>query len=156
MLGVKPKKSPRFGMGRVYLDATAEALLRGDRRVGTEHLVLALLQSPDSITARALQVELTSARAALQVLDRVALSSVGIDAVFNGRVFPGKAGDRLPLTPAAREVFTGLRKEAGDDRLGVQHVLLALLSRQRPDPAADLLDALEVDRATVRARVRGT
>ena len=156
MLSVKPKKAPRFGMGRVYLDASVEALRRGDRRVGTEHLVLALLQNPDSITAKALQVELAWARAALQSLDLVALRSVGIDAVFDGQVFPGKQGDRLRMTPAAREVFTGLRKEAGGDRLGVQHVLLALLSHQPPDPAADLLDALGVDRVTVRARLGRT
>ena len=33
--------------------------------------------------------------------------------------------------------------------------LLALLSLQRPDPAAELLDALGVDRAAVRKRVGG-
>lgn len=154
MLTLKPKKPPRFGMGRVYLDATAEALRRGDRRVGTEHVVLALLKDPESLTAKALRVDLASARAALAALDRQALRSVGIDADFDGAVFPGKDRERLRLTPAARDVFTGLRKEAGGERLGVQHVLLALLSRQQPDPAADLLDTLEVDRAAVRERLR--
>ena len=51
--------SRRFGMGRVYLDATAEARRRGDRRVGTEHLLLALIADPDSSTARALDVPLS-------------------------------------------------------------------------------------------------
>jgi ATP-dependent Clp protease ATP-binding subunit ClpA len=59
----------RFGLGRVYRDATAEARRRGDRRVGTEHLALALLADPESVTARALGVSLTAARDALRALD---------------------------------------------------------------------------------------
>jgi len=47
-----------------------------------------------------------------------------------------------------------LRKEAGGERLGVQHVVFSLLSRRPPDPAAELLDALGVDRAQVRARLQ--
>lgn len=154
MLNVKSRRSPKFGMGRVYLDANTEALRRGDRRVGTEHVVLALVADPKSDTAQALGIDLVAARAALQSLDRQALGSVGIDATFQGPVFPGREGERLPLTPATRALFTGLRKEAKGERLGVEHVLLWLLSRQPPDPAADLLDALEVDRAQVRTRLQ--
>ena len=40
------QSEPQFGMGRVYLNAAAEARRRGDRRVSTEHLVLALLVDP--------------------------------------------------------------------------------------------------------------
>jgi hypothetical protein len=48
-----------------------------------------------------------------------------------------------------------LRKEvAKGDRLGIQHVLLALLCLQRPDPAAELLDALKVDRVEARRRLQ--
>jgi hypothetical protein len=49
-----------------------------------------------------------------------------------------------------------VRKHANGERLGVQHVLLALLARPRPDPAAELFDALGVDRAEVRQRLRET
>ncbi|HEY8721051.1 Clp protease N-terminal domain-containing protein [Pengzhenrongella sp.] len=145
----------RFGLGQVYLDATAEARRRGDRRVGTEHVLLALLVDPESDVARALRVPLAEARAALEALDGVALASVGIDTTFHGPVLPGRAGERLRLTPAARAAFTSLREEANGERLGVRHVLLVLLSRQHPDPAADLLDALGVDRAQVRDRLSG-
>lgn len=148
-------KTQRFGLGRVYRDATAEARRRGDRRVGTEHLTLALLADPESVTARALGVSLTTARDALQALDRHALASVGIDVDYGGQVLAGRDGERLRLTPAARAVFTGLRKEVPKgERLAVQHVLLSLLSRPRPDPAADLLDALTVDRAEARRRLQ--
>jgi ATP-dependent Clp protease ATP-binding subunit ClpA len=145
----------KFGLGRVYRDATAEAKRRGDRRVGTEHLALALLTDPESVTARALGVSLTAARDALRALDRQALASVGIDADFTGQVLPGREGERLGLTPAAKAVFTGLRREVTKgERLGIQHVLLALLSRPGPDPAGELLDALTVDRPAVRRRVQ--
>jgi ATP-dependent Clp protease ATP-binding subunit ClpA len=145
---------PKFGMGQVYLDANREALRMGDRRVGTDHLVLALLADPDSVPARALGCDLNAAREALRQLDRRALLSAGVDTEFDGPVFPGREGDRLPLTPAAKAVFTGLRKEAGGERIGIQHVLLSLLARRRPDPAAALFDALGLDRAAVRDRLR--
>jgi ATP-dependent Clp protease ATP-binding subunit ClpA len=145
----------KFGLGRVYRDATAEAKRRGDRRVSTEHIALALVSDPESVTARALGVSLTEARAALQALDRQALASVGIDTDYSGPVLPGRENERLRLTPAAKAVFTGLRQEVTKgERLGIQHVLLALLSRQRPDPAAELLESLRVDRTKARRRVK--
>jgi ATP-dependent Clp protease ATP-binding subunit ClpA len=142
-----------FGMGRVYLDAAAEAQRRGDRRVSTEHVVLALLTDAGSVTARALGVSLDTARTALQELDRDALARLGIKASFDGPLIPGHPKERLRLTPAARKVFVGLRHEANGQRLGIQHVLLALLRHERPDPAAELFDALGVDRAAVRDRL---
>ena len=144
----------RFGMGRVYLDATAEARRCGDRRVSTEHIALAMLSDPDSATARALGVSLVSARSALHDLDRGALATLSIEASFDGPVLPGRPNERLRLTPSARAVFSGLRQEAGGDRLSTRHVLLALLRREPPDPAAELFDALGVDRGAVRDRLR--
>jgi ATP-dependent Clp protease ATP-binding subunit ClpA len=145
----------RFGMGRVYLEAAAEARRRGDRRVSTEHLALAMLVDPDSAPARALGVSVGAARAALQELDRDALANLGISLPSAGPVLPGRVNERLRLTPAAREVFTGLRRVAGGKRLGIQHVLLALLGQQTPDPAAELFDVLGVDRTAVRDRLQG-
>ena len=37
---------PRLGMGQVYREASAEAKRRGDRRVSTEHIALAMLVDP--------------------------------------------------------------------------------------------------------------
>ncbi|MEU6641672.1 Clp protease N-terminal domain-containing protein [Saccharomonospora sp. NPDC046836] len=144
---------PQVGMGQVYLDANAEAVRRGDRKVGTEHVLLALLGDPGSVTGQALGVSLIEAREVLERLDRDALASVGVQAAYAGPVFPGREDDRLPLTPAAKTVFTGLRTQAGRDRIGVHHVLLGLLARTGPDPAAVLLDALGVERPAVRARL---
>jgi ATP-dependent Clp protease ATP-binding subunit ClpA len=141
-------------MGRVYLDASAEAKRRGDRRVSTEHILLATLADPDSQSARALGVDLATARAALQRLDHEALAAVGIDVSYDGPVFPGRQKERLPLTPSAKAIFTGLGTAARGERLGIKHVLLALLETRRPDPAAELLDALDVDRAHVRGQLQ--
>lgn len=140
-------------MRRVYLEAAAEARRRGDRRVGTDHIALAMLSEPDSESARALGVDLDSARSALHALDRDALATLGIDAWFDDPALPVRSTQRLPLTPAARAVFGSLRREAAGERLGRRHVLLALLARARPDPAAELFDALGVDREAVRERL---
>jgi ATP-dependent Clp protease ATP-binding subunit ClpA len=147
---------PRLGMGQVYREASAEAKRRGDRRVSTEHIALAMLVDPDSETARALGISLESARAVLETLDREALTSVGIDVINDPPVISGRVGERLRLTPAGRAVFTGLRREGGGERLGVKHVLLALLSRERPDPAAELFHTVGVDRTQVRNRLRAS
>lgn len=144
---------PRLGMGHVYREASAEAKRRGDRRVSTEHIALAMLVDPDSETARALGVSLESARAALETLDREALTSVGIDVIANPPPISGRMGERLRLTPAGRAVF-GLRREAAGERLGVKEIVFALLERERPDPAAELLHAIGVDRTQVRNRLR--
>ena len=68
----------RFGLGRIYLSATSEARRRGDRRVGTEHLLLAVLVDADSVPARAFGVSSTTAHDALQTMDDIALASLGI------------------------------------------------------------------------------
>lgn len=146
--------SKKFGMGRVYLDASAEAKGRGDRRVSTEHILLAMLVDPHAEPARALGLDLATARAELRRLDHEALAAVGIDVSYEGPVFPGREKERLPLTPAAKAIFTGLRKSAQGERLSINHVLLSLLETTRPDPAAELLDALGVDRSHVRRQLQ--
>ena len=69
---------PEYNFGATYYDARDEAVRRGDRTVGTEHLVLALLVDPASPAARALGCDLDSARRALDALDHEALAAVGI------------------------------------------------------------------------------
>ena len=140
-------------VGQVYLDANTEALLRGDRKVGTEHVLLALLHDEGSAPARALGADLTTARRALEDLDGQALAALGMTPRSPGPVLPGRAGDRLPLTPAAKAVFKGLRTQAGKEGIGPGHILRGLLNRTRPDPVCALLDALDVDRNAVRARL---
>jgi ATP-dependent Clp protease ATP-binding subunit ClpA len=124
--------------------AAQEAQHRGDRRVGTEHLLLGLLHGPDALAAETLGVDLASARAASTDLDRTALRAIGVDVGGFGSVSVGRARRRPPLTSGARDVLR---------RIGTRHLLLALLSREAPDPAAQLLSALGVDRDGARRRL---
>lgn len=146
--------------------AQAEARLRGDRRVGTEHLLLGLLHDTGAPPARALGVDLPTARAALVTLDHAALTALGLDladppagrntpqptapATAKRRLAPWTSGARTALGASVRATTARTRHHAPS------HLLLALLDRDRPDPAADLIDALEIDRHTVRARIAAT
>ena len=141
----------------VLTSAAEEASRRGDRRLGTDHLLLGLLHDADSSAARALGVSLESARGASDALDRAALAAVGVDVGHLG-VAPQSAPARRhrPLTSGARAVMKRTIEEARPAKTGridTSHFLLALLSRERPDPAAELLHALGVDVSAVRDRL---
>lgn len=138
-------------------DAKSEAWRRGDRRIGTEHLLLALLH--DEALARIVGVDATAARDAAEELDRSALAAVGLGL---GEVPPtgnAASGRRLPLTPGAKTVIQQALASAATTRarsLTSRHMLLALLDRDEPDPAATLLAALAVDPSEVRGRIAGS
>jgi ATP-dependent Clp protease ATP-binding subunit ClpA len=139
--------------------AAQEARRRGDRRLGTDHLLLALLHDPDSREAAALGVDLEAARTASDCLDQAALAAVGVNVAHVAAQPPATTG-RLPsLTSGARAVVKATveaTRRAKTPRIQTSHFLLALLDRERPDPAAELLDALHVDRFTVRNRLQGS
>ena len=142
----------------VLAAAADEARRRGDRRVGTDHLLLGLLHDPTDKVASALGVDLASARAAEDALDRAALAAVGIDAGDLGPVAEAAGARRPALTSGARAVLKGAVEQARatrSRRIETRHLLLALLACERPDPAAQLLHELRVDAAAVRARLAG-
>jgi ATP-dependent Clp protease ATP-binding subunit ClpA len=145
----------RFGLGQVYRDAATQAALRGDRTVSTDHILLALLADPSSVTARALGVSLARAHATLDGMDHQALASLSIDVDVAATPLHAEPGrGRMRLTPAGRRLFTSLGQHANGKRLGIHHVLVALLAQRAPDPAAEVLDALHVNRDAVRQRLR--
>jgi ATP-dependent Clp protease ATP-binding subunit ClpA len=135
--------------------AADEARRRGDRRLGTDHLLLGLLHDPSS--AQALGVSVESARAASDALDTAALAAVGIEVDRLGAVMPGAGARHLPpLTSGTRAVLKAAIEQARPrrtGRIGTDHFALALLEREVPDPAAELLRVLGVDPAEVRARI---
>jgi ATP-dependent Clp protease ATP-binding subunit ClpA len=136
--------------------AVEEARKRGDRRVGTEHLLLALLD--DRAGADLLGVTAETARAAADELDRQALAAIGIDAGdFRPTGTPG-AGKRPPFSSGPREVLSRavtLAAAGRSRRIESRHLLLALLERDRHDPVTPLLSALNIDPSAARARMRG-
>ena len=132
---------------KVLLTSAQEARRRGDRRLGTDHLLLGLLHDADSGVAQALQIDLEAARSAADGLDRAALAAVGVNVAHLGQQLPAAPARRLPtFTSGARAVLT-----SAVDR--TRHLLLALLDRQAPDPGAELLAALGVDGSQVRMRL---
>lgn len=158
---VRAEKSP-FVMA--VKAAAEEARRRGDRRIGTEHLLLGLLAAADSTGAGVprtamLGVDLATARAMLSELDAAALRAIGLD--VEG-VQHAEEERRHPAVPATAQTSstravinqaikgTTRRNRSAE---GPDQLLLALLARRRPDPAAELLDHLGVDRATLRARI---
>jgi ATP-dependent Clp protease ATP-binding subunit ClpA len=138
---------------RVVGLAAEESRRRGDERIGTEHLLLALFRDPRSVATRVLGVDVERARAALDTLDREALKAVGIDLPSMGRPAPVLTRRRPPFTSGAREVLHRAVRTARDEKarqIQARHLLLGLLTRRRPDPAAELLESLGIDPAQVR------
>jgi ATP-dependent Clp protease ATP-binding subunit ClpA len=150
-------KSP---IAAVVRSALEEARRRGDRRLGTEHLLLGLLHDPTSAPARALGVDLETARTALDALDRAALASIGIDV---GDLYPTGPVPSRKHPPLGLSALTSSGRAALDSavkatRLKTRHLapnylLLALLASQAPDPAAQLIAQLGIDRPAVRQRI---
>jgi hypothetical protein len=148
----------------IYLQASEEARRRGDRRTGTDHVLLALLEDP-SIEA-VLGVSLQQARQALESLDQEALRSLGLGSATDAPTLPMRAvpkkprfrdiaqKDRLRITPAAKKV---LEEAAKPNRRKLQltaaQVLFPILTLQPPDPAAVLLTALGVNTSEARRRL---
>ena len=148
----------------IYLRASEEARRRGDRRTGTDHVLLALFEDP-SIEA-VLGVNLQQARQALESLDREALGALGLGSGTDAPPLPMRAvpkkprirdvmkKDRLRMTPAAKRVLEEASKP-NRRRLQVmaQQVLAQILTLRPPDPAAALLGALGVNTPEVRRRL---
>ena len=99
----------------IYMQASEEARRRGDRRTGTDHILLALFEDP-SIEA-VLGVNLQQARRALESLDQEALGALGLGRGTDAPALPMRAvpkkprirdvaqKDRLRITPAAKKVL---------------------------------------------------
>ena len=148
----------------IYMRAGEEARRRGDRRTGTDHLVLALLENPSIEVV--LGVSLQQARLAFESLDHEALAALGLGSGTDAPPLPMRAvpkkprirdvmtKDRLRMTPAAKKVLEEASK-SNRRRLQVtaRQVLARILALQPPDPAAVLLGALGVNTSEVRRRL---
>ena len=122
--------------------AFEEARMLGHDSLGDEDLLLGILQADDGIAAAALSslsVTLEDTREESEAMLSGALASIGIS--FEevrrgaGEVFDMRIPDdqRIPLSPMAKKVLVGARKQMrtlGDDHLGTEHVLLAILDNE--------------------------
>ena len=151
----------------IYLQASEEARRRGDRRTGTDHLLLALLEDPSIEVV--LGVSLQQARQAHESLDHEALAALGLGSGTDApalpmHVVPKKPRfrdvarkDRFRMTPAAKKVLEhAVKPSRRKSQVTAQQVLAQILTLQPPDPAAVLLDALGVNTSEVRRRLDTT
>lgn len=158
-----PGSADAYHPWTTYIAAREEARRRGERRVGTDDLVLGLLR--DTEIEAALGVTLASARTALASLDGQALKAVGIAGDLDAPLLPERdlpakptikavLTDRLPLTPAAKSTLQEAAKPMRRrQHITPQQVLLVLLENRHPDPAAALFAALGINAAAVRERL---
>lgn len=140
----------------VFSAASAEAHRLGDRRIGTQHLLLALLHNPVSLTSQILTVDLDQGRAALTELDRAALAAIGIDAAPLDQPVTLASRRRPPFTSGARHVLHQAAEHAQADGTGKveeRHLLAALLTLDAPDVAATLLTQLGIDATSARRQL---
>jgi hypothetical protein len=162
---------PAYHPWTTYIVAREEARRRGDRKVGTEHLLLALLSEPD--LSGVLDVTIEQARAVLDALDLQAFAAIGLDARLDLPPLPATPlaelprkptlravlKGRLPMTPTAKKTLEASRKGTRrgraypGTRYVAKNVLAALLELERPDPAAELLAGLGVEPAEIRERL---
>jgi ATP-dependent Clp protease ATP-binding subunit ClpA len=136
-------------------DARFEAGRRGDRRIGSEHLLLALLQDDD--LAQLVGVDAVAAHDAADQLDRTALAAIGLtlgEFQPTSRVALGRHASLM--TSGAKAVIQQSLANAAAEKartITSRHMLLALLDRPEPDPAATLLAALPIDQPALRSRL---
>jgi hypothetical protein len=148
----------------IYLRANEEARRRGDRRTGTDHVLLALLEDPSIEVV--LGVSLQQARQALESLDQEALGALGMGFGTDAPPLPMRAvpkkptfravmkKDRFRMTPAAKKVLEeAVKPMRRKTQVTAQQVLAQILTLQPPDPAAVLLGALGVNTSEVRRRL---
>lgn len=132
-----------------------EAGRRGDRRIGTEHLLLALLA--DDELATIVGVDASAANEAVDGLDRTALAAVGLT-LGEYRHIPLNRSARhaVSMTSGAKMVLKRSLAAAVSEKaktITSRHMMVALLERSEPDPAATLLAELPVDREALRHRL---
>jgi ATP-dependent Clp protease ATP-binding subunit ClpA len=136
--------------------ASEEAQLRGDPRIGTEHLLLGLLRDAGAGPAGILGVDLAAARTALHSLDVQALQAFGVDPEGFAPLAVVRRKRHRALTSRAKAALQRTVVDAartGSRRAEPVHLLAALLAGSRPDPALDVLDRLGIDADAVRARL---
>jgi ATP-dependent Clp protease ATP-binding subunit ClpA len=123
--------------------AADEAARRGDRRIGTDHLLLGLLHDPE--IAAELGTDLDRARTSAVRLDHAALAAIGLELGALRLPEAAPAAGHAPPSSGMRATMARALTIARADHVRTvepRHLLRALLELSHPDPAATLLAAL--------------
>lgn len=132
---------------RVIQLAREEAKRLGQPSVGTEHILLGILRCESSLAARALNAEgvtLEAARSCLQT------TMPGLPPSVLER-----PAEEYAVSAHARRIIEGSRREAtrrGENHIGAEHLLLALLSDSR-NGAVQTLEELRATPARVERQL---
>jgi ATP-dependent Clp protease ATP-binding subunit ClpA len=138
----------------VVINGRAEACRRGARRIGTDHLLLGLLNDP--ATAAVLDTSLEAARNASAQLDAQALAAIGIPVGALPLPTRSPSRGRTPFTVGARQAMKRTAVLGAEDpghRITERHLLRAVVDAGEPDAALALLSALGVTRGDVLRRL---
>lgn len=154
-----PKLTGTGAIDPVVAAAVDEAWQRGERKVGTDHLLLGLLH--DQEVAELLGVTVAEARTALAGLDQAALLQIGLD--VRGLDLPTAPPQKRRRPSLASNSptagFRGVMSRAVADNGGrirgltPRHLLRSLLTVASSDPAAQVLGQLGIDPNALHARL---
>ncbi|HSZ36524.1 MAG TPA: Clp protease N-terminal domain-containing protein [Acidimicrobiales bacterium] len=127
----------------VLAQSEEEAHRLGHGFVGTEHLLLALFDSPDGVAA--------------QVLGESGITKSMVETQIVVRIKPGTESDerKRPFTPRAKTVVRNAVHEAlqlGHNYIGTEHILIALFA-DGDAVAAKVLDELGASKDDARSRI---
>ena len=126
---------------RVVVYAQEEARMLNHNHVGTEHILLGLINEREGVAARALEAMSISFDSARQRVEEI---------IGQGQAAPT---GHIPFTPRAKKVLElSLREELGHNYVGTEHVLLALV-REGEGVGAQVLQELGANLQQVRTTV---
>jgi ATP-dependent Clp protease ATP-binding subunit ClpA len=128
---------------RVVTLAQEEARMLRHNRIGTEHILLGLIQVDDGIAAASLEALGISRAAVREQVEEI---------IGTGRWAPPV---NIPYAPQAKRVLDMSLREAlalGHHTIGTEHILLGLI-REGESPAARVLASLGAELSLVRQQV---
>ncbi len=128
---------------RVVVQAQEEARMLNHSYIGTEHILLGLIDEGDGIGAKALESLGISLDTVRQQIEEI---------TGRGQHMPS---GHIPFTPQAKKVLQLSLRESeqlGHDYIGTEHILLGLL-RQGDGVAAQVLVKVGADLNRVRQQV---
>lgn len=134
----------------VVILAEEEARVRNQDWIGTEHLLLGLIQDSDAVATKTLKSLGISLKAARKQVDDI----IGADDIIGKEHRVPRAG-RLPFTPRSKKVLELASHEArrlGHNHISTGHILLSLI-REVDGVAGQVLAALGADLTTARQQV---
>ncbi|PYI64149.1 hypothetical protein CVV68_22635 [Arthrobacter livingstonensis] len=135
--------------------AVHEAQIRGDRRIGTDHLFIGMLHDQEIVDA--LGVTLRHALDVDADLDSTALRAIGLN--ISGAASAWSTPPRMSRTAfstGAKNVMRSALATAVASHSGtikVHHIAVALLRLKAPDPAAALAAGLGIDATEAIAKL---